>query len=102
MRDRYLCLPIPLIGNYGVPPRHEDGGLMRFFESENIHIKALVISEYSVESSHWNSWKTLSRWLIENKIPAISGFDTRALTIHLRENGVMSGKIVFDNIDVRI
>jgi carbamoyl-phosphate synthase small subunit len=98
-KGQILVLTYPLIGNYGVPPRHEDGGLMRFFESENIHIKALVISEYSVETSHWNSWKTLSRWLIENKIPAISGIDTRALTIHLRENGVMSGKIVFDNID---
>ncbi|MFP4366972.1 MAG: glutamine-hydrolyzing carbamoyl-phosphate synthase small subunit [Bacteroidales bacterium] len=94
-----LVLTYPLIGNYGVPPMHEENGLLRFFESEKIHIKALVISEYSVESSHWNSWKTLSRWLIENKIPAISGIDTRALTTHLREQGVMSGKIVFDNND---
>jgi carbamoyl-phosphate synthase small subunit len=95
-----LVLTYPLIGNYGVPPMHEEGGLLRFFEAENIHIKALVISEYSIESSHWNSWKTLSRWLIENKIPAISGVDTRALTSHLREQGVMSGKLIFDNIDV--
>jgi carbamoyl-phosphate synthase small subunit len=94
-----LVLTYPLIGNYGVPPMHEAGGLRQFFESEHIHIKGLVISEYSKESSHWNSWKTLSRWLIENKIPAISGIDTRALTIHLREKGVMSAKMVFDNID---
>lgn len=95
-----LVLTYPLIGNYGVPPMHEEGGLLRFFESEKIHIKALVISEYSLESSHWNSWKTLSMWLIENKIPAISGIDTRALTTHLRERGVMSGKIIFDNDDL--
>ncbi len=94
-----LVLTYPLVGNYGVPPMHKEGGLLRHFESENIHIKALVVSEYSTESSHWNSWKTLSRWLIENKIPAISGIDTRALTIHLREQGVMSGKIIFDNVD---
>jgi carbamoyl-phosphate synthase small subunit len=94
-----LVLTYPLIGNYGVPPMHEEGGLRQFFESENIHVKGLVISEYSRESSHWNSWKTLSRWLIENKIPAISGIDTRALTIHLRENGVMSAKMIFDNTD---
>ncbi len=98
-KGQILVLTYPLIGNYGVPPMHEEGGLKQFFESEHIHIKGLVISEYSMESSHWNSWKTLSRWLIESKIPAISGIDTRALTIHLREHGVMSGKLIFDNVD---
>ncbi len=98
-KGQILVLTYPLIGNYGVPPMLKENGLMRYFESEIIHIKALVISEYSAESSHWNSWKTLSRWLIENKIPAISGIDTRALTVHLREQGVMPGKLIFDNID---
>lgn len=98
-KGQILVLTYPLIGNYGVPPMLKENGLMRYFESEIIHIKALVISEYSAESSHWNSWKTLSRWLIENKIPAISGIDTRALTVHLREQGVMPGKLIFDNTD---
>jgi carbamoyl-phosphate synthase small subunit len=95
-----LVLTYPLIGNYGVPPMDKAGGLLNFFESEIIHIKALVISEYSVETSHWNSSKTLSEWLIEHKIPAISGVDTRKLTTHLRDRGVMAGKMLFDNIDV--
>jgi carbamoyl-phosphate synthase small subunit len=94
-----LVLTFPLIGNYGVPPLHEEGGLRQFFESERIHIKGLVISEYSRESSHWNVWKSLSEWLTENRIPAITGIDTRALTIHLRERGVMPGKLIFDDID---
>ncbi|MFO7923621.1 MAG: glutamine-hydrolyzing carbamoyl-phosphate synthase small subunit [Bacteroidales bacterium] len=98
-KGQILVLTYPLIGNYGVPPMLKEEGLLRFFESDRIHIKALIISEYSTESSHWNSWKTLSRWLIENRIPAISGIDTRALTVHLREKGVMSGKLIFDNID---
>lgn len=96
-RGQILVLTYPLIGNYGVPPQLREEGVLRFFESENIHIKALVVSEYSAEGSHWNAWKTLSQWLIENKIPAITGIDTRALTVHLRENGVMAGKIVFDD-----
>ena len=94
-----LVLTYPLIGNYGVPPMLKENGLLRYFESENIHVRALVVSEYSVETSHWNSWKTLSRWLIENKVPGISGIDTRALTVHIREKGVMSGKMIFDNAD---
>jgi carbamoyl-phosphate synthase small subunit len=95
-----LVLTYPLIGNYGVPPMHEKEGLRQFFESENIHITGLIISEYSRESSHWNAWKSLGEWLIESQIPAISGIDTRALTIHLRDHGVMSGKIIFNNDDI--
>ena len=96
-RGQILVLTYPLIGNYGVPPQHREEGILRFFESENIHIKALVVSEYSFEGSHWNAWKTLSQWLVENRVPAITGIDTRALTVYLREKGVMAGKIIFDN-----
>lgn len=99
-RGQILVLTYPLVGNYGVPPMIRENDLLKFFESENIHIKALVVSEYSAEASHWNSWKTLSQWLVENRIPAISGVDTRALTSHIREKGVMTGKIVFGDEEI--
>jgi carbamoyl-phosphate synthase small subunit len=99
-RGQILVLTYPLVGNYGVPPMIRDNDVLKYFESENIHIKALVVSEYSVQGSHWNAWKTLSQWLVENKIPAISGVDTRALTSYIREKGVMAGKIVIDDEDV--
>jgi len=96
-----LTLTYPLIGNYGVPNDDKDKfGLMRNFESEKIHIKGLVISDYSKTYNHWNSVKSLSEWLIENKMPALCGIDTRKLTKKLREKGVMLGKVVFkDDID---
>ncbi|MBT7993520.1 MAG: glutamine-hydrolyzing carbamoyl-phosphate synthase small subunit, partial [Bacteroidetes bacterium] len=40
---------------------------------------------------------SLSEWLTENKIPALYGIDTRALTKRLREEGSMLGSIVIDN-----
>jgi carbamoyl-phosphate synthase small subunit len=99
-KGQILVLTYPLIGNYGVPDYTKDNGILNFFESEKIHISALVISDYSFESSHWNSLKTLSEWLIENKIPGIYGVDTRAITKHIRENGSMAGKIVWNNEDI--
>ncbi len=44
-----LVITYPLVGNYGVPPKTIDEklGLPRFFESDRIHIKALVVSDYS-------------------------------------------------------
>jgi carbamoyl-phosphate synthase small subunit len=96
-RGQILVLTYPLVGNYGVPSQAREEGILKFFESEQIHIKALIVSENSDEVSHWNTWKTLSQWLVENKIPAIYGIDTRALTTHLREKGVMAGKLIFDD-----
>jgi len=95
-KGQILTLTYPLIGNYGIPNDDKDKhNLMKNFESDNIHIKALIISDYSRTYNHWNSVKSLSEWLIEHKIPAICGIDTRKLTKKLREHGVMLGKIVF-------
>ena len=61
-----------------------------------IWIKGLLISNYCENHSHYLSTKSLSDWLIENEIPALSNIDTRELTLLLRDNGSMKGKIVFD------
>lgn len=88
-----LVITYPLVGNYGVPQFDRENGILKFFESEMIHIKALVISDYSFKYSHWNAVKSLEDWLIENNVPAMYGVDTRALTKIIREKGVMLGKI---------
>ncbi len=101
-KGQILALTYPLIGNYGVPePEKNEFGLLKNFESENIHITALVVSDYSSEYSHWAAKKSLGDWLKEKNIPGIFGIDTRCLTKKLREKGVMLGKLVFDD-DVEI
>ncbi|MBQ7741997.1 MAG: carbamoyl-phosphate synthase large subunit [Bacteroidaceae bacterium] len=90
-----LVTTYPLIGNYGVPNTSiGDDGLPLFLESERIHVKGLVVADYSEHYSHWNAKESLSQWLIREKIPAITGIDTRRLTKLLREHGVMSGQII--------
>ena len=88
-----LVATYPLIGNYGVP---DTGGepLPKFMESERIHVKGLVVADYSEKYSHWNAKGSLAEWLKREKIPAITGIDTRRLTKRLRECGVMRGRIV--------
>ena len=93
-----LVLTYPLVGNYGVPASElENNGLSRFFESEKIHVKAFIVSNYSENYCHWNASESLSDWLKRHKIPAISDIDTRALTKLLREKGSMLGQIVLEN-----
>jgi carbamoyl-phosphate synthase small subunit len=95
-RGQILVLTYPLIGNYGVPSESSTNNILDYFESEKIQITSLIVSDYSENYNHWNAVKSLGDWLKENKIPAISGIDTRMLTKHIREHGTMLGKIVFD------
>ena len=89
-----LVTTYPLTGNYGVPDTGlGKNGLPLFMESEKIHAKALVVADYSETYSHWNARESLASWLKREKIPAITGIDTRRLTKVLRESGVMMGKI---------
>lgn len=90
----------PMIGNYGVPVDDMKDGISKFFESDRIHCRALVISDYSSRFSHWNSQKSLGDWLKEQQIPGLFGIDTRALTQKLRDGGAMLGKILFDDGDI--
>lgn len=92
-----LCETYPLIGNYGIPSDEKDEyGIPVNFESDKIHVRGLVISDYSFEYSHWKAVKSLDEWLKEQKVPGIYGIDTRELTKVLREHGSMLGIIVPD------
>ena len=92
-----LVTTFPLIGNYGVPDTGMGSdGLPLFMESDRIHPKALVVADYSEQYSHWNAKESLASWLKREKIPAITGIDTRRLTKVLREHGVMMGQVVIE------
>ena len=98
-----LVTTYPLIGNYGVPDTGiGSDGLPLFMESERIHPKALVVADYSEQFSHWNAKESLASWLKREKIPAITGIDTRRLTKVLREHGVMMGRITIDHSPLTI
>lgn len=93
-KGQILVLTYPLIGNYGVPGNKKEHHLLKYFESDKIHISALIVADYSLSHNHWNSVKSLSEWLKEYDIPALYGIDTRALTKRLREKGTMLGKVI--------
>ncbi|MEG0500448.1 MAG: carbamoyl phosphate synthase small subunit, partial [Rikenellaceae bacterium] len=89
-----LVITFPLVGNYGVPSdKIMEDGLQKFFESDKVHIKGLVISDYSFKYSHWNAVKSLDTWLKEHDVPGIYGVDTRELTKLIRERGSMLCKL---------
>ena len=93
-----MVMTYPLVGNYGVPALStEPNGLTTYMESPSIHPRAIVVTDYSTEYSHWNAKQTLADWLKSEQVVGVTGVDTRELTKVLRENGVMMGKILFDD-----
>lgn len=94
-KSQILICTYPLLWNYWVPNFQEldTNGLKKYFESDKIHISALIVSEYSENYNH-HEWEiSLCDFLKSQKIPAITGIDTRYLTQKIRDNGCLLGKI---------
>ena len=94
-RGQILCMTYPLVGNYGVPSRsiRDSYGLPKYFESDKIQVSGLVVHELSNVANHRECHKTLDQWLYDERIPGISGVDTRDLTKKIRTKGVMKGAL---------
>lgn len=80
-----LVFTYPLIGNYGVPALPSGRHDKSTWESEKIHVAGVVVSEVYGDE--------FIDWLKDQKVPLITGVDTRALTKHLRSRGTMRGAI---------
>jgi carbamoyl-phosphate synthase small subunit len=80
-RGQIVVLTYPLIDNYGI--NRDD------HESTRPWLHGLIVREYCPQPSNWRADGTLAKWLAEHKIPVAEGFDTRALTRHLRTHGAL-------------
>jgi len=85
-----ITFTYPEIGNTGI--NFEDS------ESENNIVKAIIVRNYSNNSSNWRAKLTFNEWLINNNVIGLHGIDTRALVKILRKYGSMNGIITTDNI----
>ena len=72
-KGQILVLTYPLIGNYGVPDEEVEERLFKHFESDRLHISGLIVSDYSMEYSHWNAKRSLGEWLQQHEVPGIHG-----------------------------
>lgn len=86
-----VCMTWPLIGNYGI--NDED------MESAGLHLNAFVVKECCKKPSNWRSVQSLPEFLKKNNIPGIEAIDTRAFTLHLREQGAMRAGISTEILD---
>lgn len=90
-KGQLLMNTYPLQGNYGISEK--------WFQSDGIKAEGFIVREETRYSSHAKSSKSLSEFLYEYEIPGISGIDTRALTIKIREHGTMKAVLTTEDID---
>lgn len=63
-RGQILVFTFPMMGNYGVPGDELDEyGLLKNFESNQIHVAGVIVADYSFDYSHWAAKKSLGDWL---------------------------------------
>jgi carbamoyl-phosphate synthase small subunit len=84
-RGQFVAMTYTQIGNYGT--NSED------VESETANVEGFIAKEFFNLPSSWRSEKSLGNYLKANNKVCIHGIDTRALTRHLRDNGVQMGII---------
>ncbi|KUO61280.1 MAG: carbamoyl-phosphate synthase small subunit [Gracilibacter sp. BRH_c7a] len=91
--DQIVCMTYPLVGNYGINLDDNQSG--------RIQVRGFIVKEAAAEPNHWQSDNNLDDKLTKANIPGIRGIDTRALTRHIREYGVLKGVITCDlhNLD---
>jgi carbamoyl-phosphate synthase small subunit len=85
-KGQIVAMTYSQIGNYGI-------NMVDIESSGRPKVEGFVVKEYCSFPSNWRSQMTLGEYLRENRIVAIEGIDTRALTRHLRNNGVQMGII---------
>ncbi len=90
-RGQMVTMTCPHIGNIGI--NDEDG------ESARPHLRALIVREVSLRESNWRAHQTLTRYLHEHEVMALTEVDTRALTRHLRQFGALRGVVSTIDLD---
>ncbi len=76
-----LTFTYPMIGNYGI-----SGSAAQY---RRACVAGTVIKQIAYHPSHHLAKQDLPSWLDEQRIPALIGADTRAITIALREHGTI-------------
>ncbi|AEV94783.1 carbamoyl phosphate synthase small subunit [Pediococcus claussenii] len=81
-----LMFTYPTIGNYGINSND--------LESAKIRTRGIIVNELTRETANRKMRMTLEEYLAQQNIPGIKGIDTRAVTKHIREAGVMRAAIL--------
>ncbi|HEX3426735.1 MAG TPA: glutamine-hydrolyzing carbamoyl-phosphate synthase small subunit [Acidimicrobiales bacterium] len=76
-----ITFTCPHIGNYGVSSDDD--------ESRRPHCRGVIVRDLARRPSSWRAALDLESFLVQHRIPGLTGVDTRRLTRHIRDAGSM-------------
>jgi carbamoyl-phosphate synthase small subunit len=83
-----VTFTFPHIGNVGTNPDDT--------ETRTTAARGLIVRMPVTAPANWRSTENFDTWLKRNNLVGISGIDTRALTIRIRDTGAPNGVIAFN------
>jgi carbamoyl-phosphate synthase small subunit len=87
-----ITFTFPHIGNVGT--NEEDVESLNAAASSGA--RGIILSAPVTEPASWRATRHLDAWLKARGIVGLTGVDTRALTVHIRENGMPNAVIAHD------
>ena len=82
-----IAFTFPHIGNVGANGQD--------LEAATIAARGLVVKQDMGAPSNWRALQPLDTWLRSRGVPGVSGIDTRALTLRIRDGGAPNGVLAF-------
>ena len=90
-KGQMVVMTYPHIGNCGMNSLD--------FESRGPQVQGLIVRDVCEEPSNWQSEESLPAFLRRHQVMGITDVDTRALTRHLRQQGVMKAVLSTRDLD---
>jgi len=84
-RGQNLLFTYPLIGNYGIQKVNP--------QSDSIQPEGMIARELCEQPDHADSVEPVSEYLTRNESRAITGIDTRELTLRIRKRGTVKSAL---------
>lgn len=90
--DQIICFTFPHIGNVGTTLQDEEAAS----DNGKRAARGAIFRAPITAPSNYRSDQHLNDWLIARSIIGLSGIDTRALTVRIRDNGMPNGVIAYN------
>lgn len=91
-KGQMVTMTYPLIGNYGATSLDQ--------ESVGSQASALIVREASGVYSNWRAEKSLDAYMREHGVMGLTDIDTRALVLHIRNQGAKNGVLSTEDPDL--
>ncbi len=91
-----ITFTFPHIGNVGTNQSDSETSNAANLKTQGGTAQGIIIKEDITNPANYRAFEHLDQWLKQRDLIGLANIDTRALTIHIRENGMFNAAIAHD------